>query len=187
MASILFRGRWVTRTVSPACSWALEVMFHRFAVMRFPSASLIFTFCSFLSVVISPLEEIRMWQSLYYEIRNIIYVILKNLWGDIWFIGRHCFHGIDITDFQCYMQVVGQNLLFQPQIYVLTHCPLGNVAMILKVWLSNSSYRILLWTLKNSSHLFVQALIKENIKALHHWPLWGETTGNWWIPLTKGQ
>ena len=28
---------------------------------------------------------------------------------------------------------------------------------------------------------------KVNIKALHHWPLWGEFTDNWWIPHTKGQ
>ena len=32
---------------------------------------------------------------------------------------------------------------------------------------------------------FVQAHIKENIKALRHWPLWGESTGDRWIPLTK--
>ena len=29
---------------------------------------------------------------------------------------------------------------------------------------------------------FIQAPIKENIKALHHWPLWGEFTGDRWIP-----
>ena len=34
---------------------------------------------------------------------------------------------------------------------------------------------------------FVQAQIKENIKALRHWPLWGEFTGDRWIPRTKGQ
>ena len=34
---------------------------------------------------------------------------------------------------------------------------------------------------------FVQARIKENIKALHHWPLWGEFTGHRRISLTKGQ
>ena len=32
-----------------------------------------------------------------------------------------------------------------------------------------------------------QADIKENIKALCHWPLWGEFTGDQWIPRTKGQ
>ena len=32
----------------------------------------------------------------------------------------------------------------------------------------------------------VQAQIKENIEAPRHWPLWGESTGDWWIPLTKG-
>ena len=34
---------------------------------------------------------------------------------------------------------------------------------------------------------FVQAEIKETIKALRHWPLWGEFHGDRWIPLTKGQ
>ena len=34
---------------------------------------------------------------------------------------------------------------------------------------------------------FVQAHIKENIKALRHWLLWGESTGDQWIPLAKGQ
>ena len=34
---------------------------------------------------------------------------------------------------------------------------------------------------------FVRAHIKENIKALCCWHFWGETTGDLWIPLTKGQ
>ena len=34
---------------------------------------------------------------------------------------------------------------------------------------------------------FVQAQIKENIKAPRHWPLCGEFTGNRWIPRTDGQ
>ena len=34
---------------------------------------------------------------------------------------------------------------------------------------------------------FIQAHIKENIKAPCHWPLWGEFTDDRWIPLTKGQ
>ena len=29
--------------------------------------------------------------------------------------------------------------------------------------------------------------IKENIKVPRHWPLWGEFTGDRWIPRTKGQ
>ena len=29
--------------------------------------------------------------------------------------------------------------------------------------------------------------IKENIKALRYWPLWGKFTGRRWIPHTKGQ
>ena len=37
------------------------------------------------------------------------------------------------------------------------------------------------------AQLLVQVQIKENIKALWHWPLWGEFTGYRWIPNTKGQ
>ena len=34
---------------------------------------------------------------------------------------------------------------------------------------------------------FIQAQIKENIKAPRHWPLCGEFTGNRWIPRTIDQ
>ena len=48
------------------------------------------------------------------------------------------------------------------------------------------------WTLKSSASRlfaqpFVQAHIIENIKAPRQWPLWGESTGERWIPLAKGQ
>ena len=33
----------------------------------------------------------------------------------------------------------------------------------------------------------IPAQIKENIKAPRHWPLWGEFTGDRWIPRTNGQ
>ena len=36
-------------------------------------------------------------------------------------------------------------------------------------------------------YAFIQAQIKENMKAPRHWPLWGEFTGDRWIPRTKGQ
>ena len=34
---------------------------------------------------------------------------------------------------------------------------------------------------------FIQTQIKENIKALRHWPLCGEFTGDRWIPRKNGQ
>ena len=37
------------------------------------------------------------------------------------------------------------------------------------------------------TQLFNEAQIQENIKAPRHWPLWGEVTGDRWIPRTKGQ
>ena len=36
------------------------------------------------------------------------------------------------------------------------------------------------------TQLFVQAHIKKTLSS-RHWPLWGESTGDRWIPLTKGQ
>ena len=32
---------------------------------------------------------------------------------------------------------------------------------------------------------FIEAQLKENTKAPRHWPLWGEFTGDRWIPRTK--
>ena len=48
------------------------------------------------------------------------------------------------------------------------------------------------WRLKSpASRLFTQAFIeaqiKENMKTLRHWPLWGEFTSDRWIPRTKDQ
>ena len=37
------------------------------------------------------------------------------------------------------------------------------------------------------SQLFLYVQIKENTKAPRHWPLWGEFTGDQWIPRIKGQ
>ena len=34
---------------------------------------------------------------------------------------------------------------------------------------------------------FFKAQIKDNIKALRHWPLWGEFTDPLWVPHTKGR
>ena len=34
---------------------------------------------------------------------------------------------------------------------------------------------------------FIQGQIKEIIKAERHWSLWGDFTGDRWIPRTKGQ
>ena len=48
------------------------------------------------------------------------------------------------------------------------------------------------WRLKSPAsglftQSFVQSHIKGNIKAPRHWPLLGESTGDRWNPLTKGQ
>ena len=32
---------------------------------------------------------------------------------------------------------------------------------------------------------FIQKQIKENINAPRHWPLWGEFTGDRWVPRPK--
>ena len=48
------------------------------------------------------------------------------------------------------------------------------------------------WRLKSPAsrlftHPFIQAQMKENIKAPRNWPLWGKFTGDRWISRTKGQ
>ena len=40
-------------------------------------------------------------------------------------------------------------------------------------------------SLKMFIQLFIQAQIKENIKAQRHWPLWGEFTGDWEFPAQR--
>ena len=50
---------------------------------------------------------------------------------------------------------------------------------------------LLIWGWFPASPLFTQPFIrvhiKEIIKALRHWPLCGEFTGDRWIPRTNGQ
>ena len=40
---------------------------------------------------------------------------------------------------------------------------------------------------RSFTQTFIQAQIKENIKTARHWPLWGEFTGDRWLPRTKGK
>ena len=35
------------------------------------------------------------------------------------------------------------------------------------------------------SSIFFQAEIKENVNAPRHWPLWGDFTGDRWIPAQR--
>ena len=43
-----------------------------------------------------------------------------------------------------------------------------------------TSISIVCWTVCSGAH-------KKSIKATHRWPLWGESIGDQWIPLTKDQ
>ena len=50
----------------------------------------------------------------------------------------------------------------------------------------------IMWRLKSPAspfftQPFIQAQIKDNIKAPRHWSLCGEVTGHRWLPLTNGQ
>ena len=62
-------------------------------------------------------------------------------------------------------------------------------------WISESlqwRHNMVWWRLKSPAlrlfaQPFIRAQIKENIKALRHWPLCGELTGDRWIPRTNGQ
>ena len=51
---------------------------------------------------------------------------------------------------------------------------------------------VTLWRLKSKAtplfvQSFVRAHIEDNIKAPRHWLLWGESTDDRWVPLTKSQ
>ena len=50
------------------------------------------------------------------------------------------------------------------------------------LWLSRHSKSPPSWLFAQS---FVQAQMKENTKAPRHWPLWGESTGDRWIPSQR--
>ena len=56
-------------------------------------------------------------------------------------------------------------------------------------WVNNRETGDLLWRHPNAFDYFVQHLVLTNIniKDPQHWPLWGESTGERWIPLIKGQ
>ena len=70
---------------------------------------------------------------------------------------------------------------------------LNNVVWLVKtysIWLLvTSKFVHYSYVMMSASWLFiqpfVQAQLNENIKALRHWPLWGEFTGDRWIPRTK--
>ena len=73
------------------------------------------------------------------------------------------------------------------QVFVQPQGPVNLI--ILHITVTSEKVR---WRLKSSAsrlfiQLFVQAQIKENIKAPRHWPLWEEFIGDRWIPRMKGQ
>ena len=75
----------------------------------------------------------------------------------------------------------------------LTYCPLKLILKLENFGVLHYSDVIMssmasqITSLRLFTQPFVQMQIKENINALHHWPLWGEFTGDWWIPCTNGQ
>ena len=79
---------------------------------------------------------------------------------------------------------------------VAIRCLTFTGAMIWILWWSNDSSSHYSGVIMNAmvsqitsvfAQTFVQAQIKENIKAQRHWTLWGKSNGDRWIPLTKGQ
>ena len=59
-----------------------------------------------------------------------------------------------------------------------SHSPVYHHYIIMRVWMSLKS---------RAPWLFAQPFVQAQIQALCHWPLWGESTSDWWIPPTKGQ
>ena len=67
---------------------------------------------------------------------------------------------------------------------ILWVCAIWDIRLTLTL---NSNVAISRSSIISVSVVLIQAQIKENIKAPHHWPLCEEFTGNRWIPRTKGQ
>ena len=79
-------------------------------------------------------------------------------------------------------------------LYFLSFCNTAKtqVVQILRPLIITVTSQWVQWRLKSSASRlftqpFIQAQIKESIKAPRHWPLWGEFTGDRLIPRTKGQ
>ena len=88
-------------------------------------------------------------------------------------------HDIIVFQYLCYSMIVAVVCLWYKLITVKSwwvRWHLKSLALHLK------SLALRLFT-----QVFIQAQIKENIKAPHYWPLGGEFTGDRWIPHTKGQ
>ena len=59
----------------------------------------------------------------------------------------------------------------------MTYNQYDNYSDVLKEFMASQITSLTIFT-----QPFIQAQIKENIKAPRHWPLCGEFTGDWWIP-----
>ena len=78
--------------------------------------------------------------------------------------------------------------VFQPRRYhdfLRSRKPFERHHFIITVTSQWASWRLKSATSRLFVPWFVQAPIKENIKAPHHTPLWGESNSYRWIPLTK--
>ena len=77
------------------------------------------------------------------------------------------------------------------QIMAWAHYPYHGDPWLRRIYAITMMSQWARWLLKSTSRLFtqpfIQAQIKENLKAPPHWPLCGEFTGDRWIPRTEGQ
>ena len=74
-----------------------------------------------------------------------------------------------------------------PVVTTRRHSPLSLIALAITVTSLWAWWRLKSPGLRMFTQLFIQAQIKDNIKAPHHWPSWGEFNGDRWILRTKGQ
>ena len=84
-----------------------------------------------------------------------------------------------VVHYRCNVNIFGMKLVQYNQ-YILAPCALR--------WRHNGCDGVSNHQLHDCLlHRLFKAQIKENIKALCHWPLCGEFTGDRWIPHTKCQ
>ena len=65
--------------------------------------------------------------------------------------------------------------------------PVGGMAVIITVMSQWVRWRLRSPASRLFAHTFVQTHVKENIKAPRHWPLWWDSTGDRWFPLTVSE
>ena len=107
-----------------------------------------------------------------------------------WFwlkVHRSLFPRIQLTVSPVFVLVLAWRRIGDRRLHELKTSLFTEASMFITVTSKWARWRLKSPTSRLCTQPFVQTQIKENIKAPRHWPLWGEFTGDRWIPRTKVQ